>query len=337
MNKITVVIPNYNGIKYLDNCLKSLYAQETGTPPFEVLVVDNASGDGSIERAKALADQWKDRVSTRFLCLETNTGFCHAVNVGIRNSQTPYVILLNNDTKVKPGFVRHLYRTIDRHPGVFSVSSKMLMWDKPEWIDDAGDLYNVLGWAFAVGKGEPAVWHNRPRRVFAACGGAAIYRRSILDEIGLFDEQHFAYLEDIDIGYRALLYGYENIYEPRAEVLHYGSASTGSRYNPFKTRIAAANNVYMIYKNMPALQLLWNLPFLLCGFGIKWLFFCKKKMGGLYLAGLKDGLKKCVNREGRARRVRFDKRRLACYLKVQWMLYRNTIYYINSKFLKNSY
>ncbi|MBQ8118482.1 MAG: glycosyltransferase family 2 protein [Lachnospiraceae bacterium] len=334
MNKITVVIPNYNGKDYLENCLKALYRQEAGTPPFEVLVVDNASGDGSVERAREWLEEKKESADfstsvteCRFICLEQNTGFCHAVNVGITNSHAPYVILLNNDTKVKPGYVKALYRTIERHPRAFSVSAKMLMWDRPDLLDDAGDLYNVLGWAFAPGKGKKADGYNRVRRVFAACGGAAIYRRSILEEIGLFDEQHFAYLEDIDIGYRARIYGYVNLYEPRAQVLHYGSASTGSRYNPFKTRTASANNLYMIYKNMPLGQLLWNSPFLALGMFIKWLFFCKKGMGSLYLAGLCDGVKRCMQAEGKAHKVRFQRRYLGNYLRIQMELYGNTIFF----------
>ncbi len=336
MNKITVVIPNYNGIQYLEGCLKALYRQELGTPSFEVLIVDNASGDGSIEQAKTLVEEQQAGGSagitqTRFLCLKENTGFCHAVNVGIQNSQAPYVILLNNDTKVRPGFVKRLYQAIEKETQIFSVSAKMLMWDRPDLIDDAGDLYTVFGWAYAVGKGKAASAYNSPSRIFAACGGAAIYRRSILEEIGLFDEQHFAYMEDIDIGYRALIHGYSNSYEPRAQVVHYGSASSGSRYNAFKTRIAAANNVYMIYKNMPLLQVLWNLPFLMAGFLIKWIFFCRKKMGRLYLAGLWDGLRKSMRKEGQMHKVRFEKKYFGNYLKIQWMLYKNTVYCLFSK------
>lgn len=329
MNKITVVIPNYNGIKYLKGCLDALYHQEKGTPAFEILVVDNASGDGSLEQAKALAAT--KSLPTRFLCLESNTGFCHAVNEGIRQSDAPYIILLNNDTRVKSGFVKSLYEAISADDRVFSVSARMLMWDRPELLDDAGDLYNVLGWAFAIGKGRPAAGYDKPRRIFSACGGAAIYRRSILERIGLFDELHFAYLEDLDIGYRARIHGYRNLYEPGAQVRHFGSASSGSRYNEFKTELSAANNVYVIYKNMPLPQLVWNLPFLLVGFLIKLVFFCRKKMGGSYLKGLCKGLKRCRTREGRARKVCFRIENLPYYLRIQAELYLNTIYFLTKK------
>lgn len=319
MKEITVVIPNYNGIKYLSDCLKALEEQEAGSPEFTVLVVDNGSTDGS---ERQLAELWPD---VQKIFLKENTGFCHAVNVGIQASETPYVILLNNDTKVKSGFIKCLYETIQRDNKIFSVSARMLMWDRPDLIDDAGDRYCVLGWAYSRGKGKAAARYDKAVEVFSACGGAAIYRKSVFEEIGYFDEEHFAYLEDLDIGYRARIHGYRNFYEPSAKVLHFGSASTGSRYNERKTILSSANNVYVIGKNMPLLQLIWNLPFLLLGFLVKFLFFCKKGMGMLYLKGLMQGLKRCFSAAGRRQKVRFRLSRLGNYLAIQGQLYLNTL------------
>ena len=293
--------------------------QETDSCKVEVLVVDNGSSDGSADVVE------REFPEVRLIRLPENTGFCHAVNVGIGESEAPYVLLLNNDTKAYPGFVEALYRAITAQEKLFSVSARMLMWDKTDLMDDAGDLYCVLGWAFARGKGRPATGFDRPAQIFSSCGGAAIYRRAVLEEIGVFDEQHFAYLEDLDIGYRAQIHGYRNAYEPSACVVHYGSASTGSRYNAWKTERAAANSVYVIYKNMPLLQLLWNLPFLLVGFLVKFLFFCAKRMGILYLKGLLLGLKKCASAEGRKHKVRFQGRYLGNYLRIQGELYKNTV------------
>ena len=245
------------------------------------------------------------------------------MNLGIREAKTPYVILLNNDTKAEAGFVRGLYDAIRENKKIFSVSARMLMWDRPELIDDAGDRYCVLGWAYSRGKGRPAADYDKSVPVFSACGGAAIYRRSVFEEIGYFDEEHFAYLEDLDIGYRARIYGYENRYEPKAAVLHYGSASTGSRYNPRKTLLASANSIYVIGKNMPLLQCILNLPFFLLGFGIKFLFFCKKRMGKLYLKGLAAGLKRSVGTTGKQHKVPFRWHHLWNYVKIQWQLYFN--------------
>ena len=319
MSEITVVIPNYNGMKYLAECMTSLCREQQNAPGYEVLIIDNASVDGSVEY---LQKEWCGE-GVRLISLPENTGFCHAVNLGIREAKTPYVILLNNDTKAEAGFVRGLYDAIRENEKIFSVSARMLMWDRPELIDDAGDRYCVLGWAYSRGKGRPAADYDKSVPVFSACGGAAIYRRSVFEEIGYFDEEHFAYLEDLDIGYRARIYGYENWYEPKAAVLHYGSASTGSRYNPRKTLLASANSIYVIGKNMPLLQCILNLPFFLLGFGIKFLFFCKKRMGKLYLKGLAAGLKRSVGTKGRQHKVPFRWHHLGNYVKIQWQLYFN--------------
>lgn len=318
MTQVTIIIPNYNGQAFLKDCLEALSAQEN-CPACQVLVVDNGSVDGSLEL-----------LSTRFpqvqvMALSSNTGFCHAVNVGIQAAETPYVILLNNDTKVFPQFVRALYDAIEARPEAFSVSARMVMWDDPKLLDDAGDRYCVLGWAYARGKGKPAAAYDRPAEVFSACGGAAIYRRDILKKIGLFDEGHFAYLEDLDIGWRARIHGYRSFYEPGAGVVHYGSASSGSRYNEWKTGLAAANSVYVIAKNMPLFQWILNLPFLAAGFFVKFLFFCKKGMGRQYLRGLWEGLTKAWSPAGKARKVKFQRKNLKHYFALQWQFYINTL------------
>lgn len=314
---ITVVIPNYNGIKFIEECLVSLLRQEPDTPAYHVLVVDNGSTDGSPE---LIQERFPE---VEVLTMGSNTGFCHAVNVGIEASESPYVLLLNNDTKVMPGFVNALYRAIEARPNAFSVSAKMLMWDDPTLLDDAGDRYCALGWAYSRGKGKPAEQYNRAVKVFSACGGAVIYRKKVFEQIGLFDEAHFMYLEDLDIGYRALIHGYDNYYEPTAEVIHYGSASTGSRYNERKTDFAAQNSVYVVAKNMPLLQILLNLPFLLAGFFIKFLFFCRKKMGRTYLRGLWRGVRKSFSEEGWQKHVPFRFGRFYRYVTIQLQLYTN--------------
>ena len=312
--KVTVVIPNYNGIKYIRDCMDSLYKQEDIS--FEILVVDNGSKDGSLEILK------KEYVDAKVIALEENTGFCHAVNVGIQNSGTPYVILLNNDTVVKPGFVEALQEAIEESERIFSVSSMMLSMADESRIDDAGDGYSMLGWAYARGKGKPAARYEKRAKVFAACGGAAIYRKEVFEKIGYFDENHFAYLEDIDIGYRARIHGYRNAYEPKAKVIHAGSATSGSRYNEFKTKLSSANNAYMIAKNMPLLQWLLNLPFLLVGFLIKAFFFSMKKMGGLYVKGYWKGACRIFTKEGRKHKVRFRVKHLWNYIKIQmWLVW----------------
>lgn len=311
MSEVTVIIPNYNGDAYIENCLQSLKKQTFRD--FEILIIDNASEDHS---ADYIAAHYPEIPLIR---LSQNFGFSRAVNEGIKRTKTPYLILLNNDTVCDPQFVEALYQAIARDKKIFSVSSKMLQMYAPEKIDGAGDLYCALGWAFARGKDRSKALYEKESKVFSACAGAAIYRRDLFEQIGYFDEFHFTYLEDVDVGYRARIMGYENRYTPKAIVYHAGSGATGSRYNPFKVRIAARNSWYVIYKNMPALQIFINLPFLLIGFGIKALFFICKGYGREYLSGMKRGYLMCVQ----GRKFPFSARFLPNYLKIQLELWIN--------------
>lgn len=317
MIKTTVVIPNYNGISYLEDCLTFLKRSKETT--FHTIVVDNGSQDGSVQMIKERFP-W-----VRLICLSENTGFSHAVNVGIKESTTPYVLLLNNDTVVEHDFVARLEEAMEEHPKYFSFSSKMLCMKQPDVIDDAGDYYCALGWAFARGKGKPSVRFTAEGDVFAACAGAAIYRREVFRQIGYFDELHFAYLEDIDVGYRARLRGYKNGYCPKAVVYHAGSGFSGSRYNEFKVNLSSRNSVYLIYKNMPCLQILLNLPFLLPGFFVKTLFFIKKGMGRTYVRGLWRGLVLSCSGEGRKKKFPYHGRYFGAYAKVQIELWYNML------------
>ena len=311
--KTTIIIPNYNGLSFMEPCFESLKEQTVRN--FKVLVVDNGSTDGSVEWLK------EHRIPSIFL--KENTGFSGAVNTGIRAADTPYVLLLNNDTRVEPGFVAAMERAMDQSPKIFSVSSRMIQMYHPELLDDAGDMYSILGWAYQRGVGRSSELYQKSCRVFSACAGAAIYRRAVFYEIGLFDELHFAYLEDIDVGWRAKLYGYDNIYCPDAAVYHVGSGTSGSRYNSFKVRLAARNRIYLNYKNMPGWQLLLNAPFLLAGIFVKYLFFVKNGFGGDYVSGLKEG----IRTRKQCRRVPGLLRRFGAELKVQFeMLYGTGLY-----------
>ncbi len=312
--KTTIVIPNYNGIKYLKDCLDSLMKQTT--TDFKILIVDNGSTDGSFE----LLTSYPEVNAIRF---EENKGFCGAVNAGIKASDTPYVILLNNDTVVRDSFVKELEETIEKDDKIFSVAAKMLDMYNPDVIDGAGDLYCALGWAYARGKGGKSKDYDVPCKIFSACGGAVIYRKEVFEKIGYFDERHFAYLEDLDVGYRARIHGYQNWYQPKAEVLHAGSGSSGSRYNEFKVNLSSANSVYVIGKNMPLLQVFINLPFLLAGFTIKILFFILKGLGITYIKGLLRGVKMCSDKEGRRAHVPFKIKNLGNYACIQVELWWN--------------
>lgn len=316
--KSTIVIPNYNGMAYLEKCLSSI-VEDAKSHPARILVVDNGSADGSCELAEGTA-------GVEVVRMGENTGFCRAVNAGIQASDTPYVILLNNDLTIESGFIKAMEAALDNDPKAFSAGAQMRMMKAPDRMDNAGDYYCALGWAYDYGKGKKVSGkYLKPRRIFAACGGAAIYRRSIMDRIGLFDEKHFAYLEDVDIGYRARIYGYYNLYEPAALVYHAGSSVSGSKYNAFKTNLSSANSIYLIKKNMPPLQILINLPFLLAGFAVKTAFFIRKGFGGIYLKGLLRGFRIYYKEGGRKKHVPFCLKNAGNYLLIQWELWINTV------------
>lgn len=316
--KSTIVVPNYNGIEYLEKCLSSILA-DTADHPARILVIDNGSVDNSAEVAEAMA-------GVEVIRMGENSGFSEAVNTGIRASDTPYIILLNNDLTIEKGFIKAMEEALDKNPKAFSAGAQMRMMKAPDRMDNAGDYYCALGWAYDYGKGKKvSARYLKPGKVFAACGGAAIYRRSILDKIGLFDERHFAYLEDVDIGYRARIYGYQNLYEPKALVYHAGSSVSGSKYNEFKVNLSSANSIYLIEKNMPPLQILINLPFFVLGFGIKFLFFCRKGLGRIYIRGLMRGFRIYYKDGGKERHVRFQAENFGNYLQIQCELWVNMI------------
>ena len=312
MKKVSVIIPNYNGMQYVKRCLDSLMAQTL--KDWEILFIDNGSADGSRELVE------KEYPLVKVIALPENLGFCGAVNIGIRAATAPYVVLLNNDTEAEPEFLQELYDGIRRKPRAFSGGAMMLQFHDRKKIDDAGNFYNALGWAFALGKGKPAADYNKERKIFSACGGAAIYRKDLLEELGYFDEEHFAYLEDMDIGYRAQIAGYENWYFPKAKVYHVGSGTSGSRYNQFKIRYSSRNNIYMIYKNMPILQIVLNMPLLVAGFTVKLLFFSFKGYGREYAAGIKNGFSIC-----KKNKVRFQWKHMGNYCRIQIQLWVNLI------------
>lgn len=320
--KVTIIIPNYNGCHFMEPCLASLKKQTY--KDYQILIVDNASTDGSVEYVK------EHYPEIEVIALKKNYGFSKAVNVGIRRSTTPYVILLNNDTTTDPYYIEEMVRTIEKSPRIFSVSSKMIQMYHPELIDSAGDLYTLTGWGVCRGVGRPVSNYTETDEVFSACAGAAIYRRQVFEKIGLFDEKHFAYLEDIDVGYRARIFGYRNLYCPTALVYHVGSGTSGSKYNSFKVRLSARNNIYLNYKNMPLLQLMVNFLPLFAGYVLKYAFFIRIGFGKDYKDGILEGLRTRKN----LRKVPFRMMRLRHYMRIEKDLIQYTFSYAKDWFTR---
>ena len=251
--KVSVVILNWNGLRYLDDCFTSLQAQTYSD--FEVILVDNGSTDGS---AEWMAEHFPQ---VRMIRNETNVGFAAGNNQAIRASQAEFVVTLNNDTRVEPGWLASLVAEAERDPGVGMCASKMLFADRPDTINSTGISLDPVGIAWDRRGGEADDGREtEPVQVFGPCAGAALYRRSMLDQIGLFDEHFFAYLGDVDLAWRARLAGWRCLYVPHARVYHVHSA-TAVEGSPFKNRLLGRNKVWVIAKNYgPAGRLLAYLP-----------------------------------------------------------------------------
>jgi hypothetical protein len=239
----TVIIPNWNGQHLLAPCLKALAAQTD--QDHEVVLVDNGSQDGSVEWVRSHFP------AVRVLAQARNLGFAAAVNQGIRASDSCYVATLNNDTEPAPGWLAELVTSAESAPRVGMCASKMLFADRPGVINSTGICVDRAGIAWDRRGGEVDDEREAaPVEVFGPCGGAALYRRAMLDEIGLFDEDFFAYLEDVDLAWRARRAGWRCLYAPAARVLHRHSA-TGVEGSPFKSYHLGRNKVWLIAKNYP--------------------------------------------------------------------------------------
>lgn len=285
--KASIVLPNLNGAGWLKQSIESLYAQTE--QDFELIVVDNGSTDASLATARS----YQNRPGYTLVENPGNTGFSAAVNRGIQLARAPFVLLFNNDAFAEPTMLQNLLQSMEQHPDAFAVQCLMLRHFEPQKADDAGDYMTILGWACKRGDGLPAARYHKPQRIFSACGGAALYRRHIFDEIGFFDETFFAYLEDVDISWRANNLGYKNYLCPTARCTHIAGATTsgtsGAKYNNFKAMQSGRNNLLLPYKNMPLFMFLLNLPFLIPGYLIKTLFFHIRGFGKPWRQGVKEG------------------------------------------------
>lgn len=317
--KLSVIIPNYNGINFLSKCLEALSKQDY--EDYEIIVVDDASTQNGIDEIILSYEK------ARLIRHDRNYGFAKSVNDGIKASEAEYVMLLNNDAYVDAGCLGILVNAMDgfaNNEKVFSIQCKMLSAVNHALIDNAGDFYNILGWARTRGKDKLADGFNKPSLIFSACAGAAIYNRKALNEIGLFDEVHFAYLEDVDLGYRAKLHGYINKYEPSARVFHEGSATSGSRHNEFKVRLAAKNSILVRYKNQTALQKVINFPAMELGVIVKQAYFIRKGLGKAYRNGIREG--RYLKTTPDVKKVTFDSAKRKRAWKIELELIRNLIY-----------
>ena len=240
--EINVIIPHHNGDHLLRNCLDAL--QKQSFQDFDIVVVDDGSEDDS---ARICSNYDK----TTCIRLDRNRGFAAAVNEGIRNTKAPYVALLNNDARPADDWLESLFEALQKNEAFSYGASRVLCSSRPELLDRAGDLYTYAGVALMRGHLELAEErYSREEEVFGASAVAALYRRSLFEDIGLFDEDYFCIYEDVDLCLRARLRGHRCLYVPKAKVHHIGSA-TISKSSDRMTEFGQVNLERTYLKNMP--------------------------------------------------------------------------------------
>ena len=243
MDKVSVIVVNWNGKEFLSECLDGLRRQTY--QPFSVILIDNGSHDGSLD----FIHRYYPEVRT--IALSKNVGFSAANNYALKSIQGEYVALLNNDAVPDRLWTRHLVETLELHPEAGFAASKMLFCDDPDVIDRAGDTYTRAGTGLLRGRGERARNFGKTEWIFGACAGAALYRTSMLSDIGLFDKDFFLLYEDVDLSFRAQLMGYKCIFVPEAVVYH--KASRSIVYDsPISVYYSHRNLEWAYIKNMPS-------------------------------------------------------------------------------------
>ncbi len=248
--RVTVLVPNHNGIGLLEGLIASLLAQSFDDR--RLIVVDDGSSDGSVAYIRR---RWP---SVEVLQEAVNRGFAATVNRGLKAAASEYVAIVNADVELEPDWLELLVATLDRHPNAASATGKTFMYRDRDRLDGAGNQLRWSGGATRRGYGAlDRGQYDQPQEVISACAGFALYRRSAFEVVGLFDEALIAYYEDVDWGLRAQLAGFSCRYEPRAVAYHVGSASYG--HDRTYLRLQRRNQLLVVLKCYPpaALALHW--------------------------------------------------------------------------------
>ena len=250
--KLTVVVVNWNGELFLQRCLTALLAQTT--KPHEIILLDNASTDGSLEIACRFP-------SVRVIALEQNTGFARGNNLAIEvvSNESEWIALINPDAFTQPHWLEALLAAAESNPEFDVFGSQLVNAADSTLLDGTGDACHISGLVWRTAHGVPvAPLGDSECEIFSPCAAAALYRRSTLLEVGGFDEDFFCYVEDIDLGFRLRLAGHRCLYVPQSVAHHVGSGTTGGQHSDFSVYHGHRNLVWAFVKNMPGL-LFWLL------------------------------------------------------------------------------
>ena len=252
---VSVIVVNHNGRDLLPGCLGSVLSQSC--PPAEIILVDNGSGDGSVELVR------RDYPAVKILINEVNAGYAPAANQGIQAARGKFIALLNNDAQADSGWIENLLRVIEKDERIGSCSSKQLNFYKRDVLDSTGILLHRGG--YPVGRGRNEIDRGQfdaATEILGAAGASALYRRTMLDQAGLFDEDYVSYQEEFDLSLRAKLYGWRCVYVPEAVVYHISGATVARKDEKFLIYYTERNRLFTIIKNYPASMILRYLPYL---------------------------------------------------------------------------
>lgn len=248
MPSCSIIILNYNGEKFIKKTLESVFALDYPKKDFEIIIVDNASTDKGVEIIQGLAHpnvplltaSVKNGPSIRSILLSKNIGFSGGNNMGIKKAVGKYVVLLNNDCVVDKDWLKELVAVAEKNEKIFAVNSKIYLGNTNK-IQNAGIRIFPNGYAQDIGAipnnkvqdyEEDIGQYDKEKEIDAACGAAVLYRKSILEKIGLLEESFFLYYEDVEISERAKKHGYKIMYAPLA-VVHHLHAASSAEWSPF--------------------------------------------------------------------------------------------------------
>jgi GT2 family glycosyltransferase len=250
---ISVIIVNWNGKQYLKDCLNSL--KEQSCSDFETIIVDNGSNDGSVEMIQGCYP-W-----VRLIPLAENTGFAGGNNAGFARARGKYFVTLNNDTRVDKSWLAELLVAVEEKNDIGMVASRICNWDFPDQLDSLGVAVCNDGMSRGSRRNRSysGLSVEKYEKILLPSACAALYRREMLDEIGFFDEDFFAYCEDTDLGLRGRVAGWQAVLARDAVVYHRYSRS-GGEFSPFKLYLVERNHFWAALKSFPASRLV-TLPF----------------------------------------------------------------------------
>lgn len=282
--KVSVIVVNWNGDLFLERCLIALMTQTV--KPHEIILVDNASSDGSLEIVQRFP-------SMRLISCEENTGFARGNNLAIKtaSAESQWVALINPDAFAEPRWLEALLVAAESNPGFDVFGSKLINATNPTVLDGAGDVYHMSGLVWRMGHGAPVSTSvENEHEVFSPCAAAAMYRRSALLEVGGFDEDYFCYVEDVDLGFRLRLAGYRCLYVPLSVAHHVGSGTTGGQRSSFSVYHGHRNLVWTYVKDMPGMLFWVFLPLHLAMNLVAMVVFTVRGQGGVMFRAKRDAL-----------------------------------------------